>query len=1181
MNARNLAFLEDESLLVDGFSGYSWSALLAYFQNRTHVSNFSLSNGSEKHVANAECVLANEFNFNNEKYTLGESFDWQTNPSQDLEWLILLHKFYYLKDLAGAYDYTQDERYAAKWVDLINSWISQVPNGFIDSQVAGRRLQQWILSYQTFVTQCHSPSVTPDFFGRFIHSINSQTHYLCEHLTPEGNHRTLELYAIFLVAVTFPELNSAEWFLGFSKQKLVENIRQDLLPDGVHRELSTDYHHTVLKNYLRFRGLALLNNIGLPAQCDELLKKAIAFSYYAHKPDGFIPAINDGDCNSYLPLLKKANTCYPDSFLQYVLNKGEDGIAPVQRSRGFTESGYYILRSDWAKKPYGEALYLFFDCAPLGFGSHGHYDALNFEMAAYGYSLIVDPGRYTYSEISGDGVNWRQYFKGTAAHNAVVVDGLDQMPYRCGRPTDPEPQVTLKQFVSTSGFDLLQGQVACHQYPAIHERTIFFLLPEYWIVTDRLMAEENHNYDLYFHLSNRAQNQTSLVSNDVCHVIHSPNLLIAQPYCPDTKVVIEQGYVSPEYGIKHPAPVVRFSKQQASTTAFHTMLYPFKDEPPTIAVTQLPVYKNGSLCDESEVTALHIKLGNVEPCFEDYFFINHGRIGDECTFADITCIAQTLFLRKNNSGQITNLQAEGIQFLSYSVTVLLQQLGGFSRLNYQDKTLVLTDPMTDKQMTEEVIDIYRNGYLHRGWEQQMTTTIIDPQFPQIAKILEPSYMLAALQKALFCNKEKISSLIKIESCSIGEKRYKPGKSFKLSYTLTLRELTTSECYEQVVTAQLNPIGASQISVGVCLENSADFPFDMPSVSYLPEANMMLWSFPYDRSLPHLPKLLNTKKLSAYFKESWPNLNLLVSECIASIQTKIMHYLPEQSCMIRYTLAIVEQATNKDSVREIIIYGKNYHDDCGVHTYAIMKQLADQIDHCAKPLHYDAETKTLWQAHVPGNPFEWTAILLENPSMVVRVAKCIGAFHSCVIEVDRQYGFTQISQQLESAVNISANVDSSLSKHVQDLVAEIFEVYRTLDWTGSANSSPLHLDLKMGNFLISDDKAFLVDMDSVCLGDPLVDTGSFIANLYLNGLRAGSTVGEIEQVVALFIDKYKATVASLVDDGKLYWYIAAALIHEVLRRSLRQQSVERIQHNATYIHLSHSYIVKCRAVIENE
>jgi hypothetical protein len=116
---------------------------------------------------------------------------------------------------------------------------------------------------------------------------------------------------------------------------------------------------------------------------------------------------------------------------------------PVQRSRLFADSGYCILRSDWTERPYADGRYLFFDCGELGFGSHGHYDLLNFEMAAFGRSLIVDPGRYTYHEHESDGINWRHAFKGTAAHNTVMIDGKDQMTYQCHEPVGPQPRASV------------------------------------------------------------------------------------------------------------------------------------------------------------------------------------------------------------------------------------------------------------------------------------------------------------------------------------------------------------------------------------------------------------------------------------------------------------------------------------------------------------------------------------------------------------------------------------------------------------------------------------------------------------------------------------------------------------------------------------------------------------------
>lgn len=455
----------------------------------------------------------------------------------------------------------------------------------------------------------------------------------------------------------------------------------------------------------------------------------------------------------------------------------------------------------------------------------------------------------------------------------------------------------------------------------------------------------------------------------------------------------------------------------------------------------------------------------------------------------------------------------------------------------------------------------------------MTTSIVDPQFPQIAKALEPGYMQAALQKVLFGDGNDKSLRVRIESCRIGEKRYKPGKSFSLSYSLTLRELSSQNSYEQIVSAQLNPVGDSQTKHQFESGNPTDF---------LPEINMRVWAFPHDRSLPHLTKLLDKAWLITCLKTQVLGSQLSDFEQINFVDIKIMHYLPGLSCMIRYTLGIQDQsAMPTEGIKNMVLYGKNYQDNSGFQTYNIMQQIAEQTKYCAKALHYDTDTKTLWQAHLPGEPFEWLPSMLKTPDIVHKVANCIGSFQASYVKTERRFGYPEINQQLQATIKLSSKLDSGLGNKVKEIVVRLFGSHGQIDWPYQVNETPLHMDLKMGNLLISRDQAYLVDLDSVCLGDPLIDIGSFVANLYLNGLRAGSPVTEIDAVVGIFIGEYKSVVTSLIDDQKLYWYIAAALIHEVLRRSLRQHESERIQHTETYIEISHRYLRKCQAVIEHD
>jgi len=169
----------------------------------------------------------------------------------------------------------------------------------------------------------------------------------------------------------------------------------------------------------------------------------------------------------------------------YVATQGKHGQPPSERSVHFPDGGYAIVRSGWGEqdKAFSDEQYLVFDCGPLGAGNHGHFDCLSFELAAHGRSLIVDPGRYTYSEASE--VNWRKTFRGTAYHNTVSVDGKNQTRYEPRvikeitrhargsvrhKVTGDAPEHEMRSFVSRPGFDYLHGVAVSHEYDAVHER---------------------------------------------------------------------------------------------------------------------------------------------------------------------------------------------------------------------------------------------------------------------------------------------------------------------------------------------------------------------------------------------------------------------------------------------------------------------------------------------------------------------------------------------------------------------------------------------------------------------------------------------------------------------------------------------------------------------------------------
>jgi Heparinase II/III N-terminus/Heparinase II/III-like protein len=605
------------------FNAWSPAEVLSYFQSRKSITYFAVADEAEIAREKIDNILANRFSFNEETYALPE-LNWLVNPSTDIEWSIMLHKFYYAVGLGIAFKETGDHRYAEKWIELTSSWIADVPVDFLSSDVTGRRIQNWIFAHYYFVTECPTKSITPEFYVQFLTSIHQQTSYLCQHLTPARNHRTLELYTLFLVAVVFPELRDADSWLQFATDELLKNMQTDLLADGVHCELSTDYHHIVLRNFLAVRRLAAMNNISLPTQIDDCIKKALEFSVYVHKPDGTIPSLSDGDTGNFLSLLKQGYDLYGCEEMLYVATQGKQGIAPAYRSKAFPSGGYFILRSGWGEDvdAYQDERYLAFDCGALGAGNHGHLDLLSFEMAAYGQSLIVDPGRYTYDE-SGE-TNWRVLFRGTSYHNTVLVDEKNQTCYEFHKEKfkikGPQPDYELKDFISRPGFDYLHGIARSNEYPVVHERKIVFVNGEYWVVCDVLRAEDDHNYDLIFHLAASAQGKVSLDSDQHCFSVDAPHLVMVQPIYKSATVSQEGGYISPTYGVKHEAPVIKFT-QQGSECCFYTVIYPYKNERPTLTVSSIPVFKNHEACKPFNACCLVIISETEDHVYRDMVFV--------------------------------------------------------------------------------------------------------------------------------------------------------------------------------------------------------------------------------------------------------------------------------------------------------------------------------------------------------------------------------------------------------------------------------------------------------------------------------------------------------------------------------------------------------------------------------
>lgn len=662
-----------ESIFHAAWSALDDAQLLAHFRSAREVHIELIVDEEECSAAKIDAITLGRFEFNGETHALPEPLAWLHNPSTDIEWHILLHKFYYAAGLGRAYLASGDERYAKRWAQLLGGWMQSTPPGFIAADVTGRRVQNWIYSLCAFA--CHGARhvapIAPDFFRCLLDSLHEQVEFLCANLTPKRNHRTLELYAIFLAGVAFPEMKRSAQWREFALQETLINLRADLLADGVHCELSTDYHHLALRNWLNVRTLAARHRVAVPPEMDKLLGHALEFSMHVHKPDGIVPSLSDGDARSFLPVLALGAQLYGREDMRWVATRGALGRAPTHRAVHFGASGYTVLRSSWGSGPgdFDAAQYLVFDSGPLGEGNHGHFDCLNFELAAAGRSLIVDPGRYTYSEapIGDTAENWRVRFRSTAAHNTVCVDGRNQTryvqkPIKGGaahsghlghshgsvrhKIAGPAPTASLLEFAEASGFTLLHGRADSHEYDAVHERFIACVDALYWIVSDALRAPTVHDYVVSFQLGAPAFGHTQMsVGSDIR--VASPQLAIGVPCRVGIDAALCDAWVSQRYGSKHAAPALRCSTQAANVD-FDTVLVPWRIKPARAAVADVAAIG----ADGELGTAVRIEVELDGQTHVDTWFHARGASSRKWALCGLDFVGRWVHVRHGAAGRV-------------------------------------------------------------------------------------------------------------------------------------------------------------------------------------------------------------------------------------------------------------------------------------------------------------------------------------------------------------------------------------------------------------------------------------------------------------------------------------------------------------------------------------------------
>lgn len=424
-------------------------------------------------------------------------------PPRNYEWVWQLNRHSYWRHMAGCYAKTGKNEYAQAFNTQLRDWISQTdcsaswnaPGSAWRTIDTGLRLMySWREAFNIFRK---STDFSDENLCLMLASMHRQALHLMAHRT-DGNWLLIEMSGAYTFAAEFPEFLRSEGIRRKAAAIMCRAIDRQILPDGLHDELSPDYHSVALSCGINvFEMAKLYGHVSdLPDAFSQMLERA-ANACLAMSTPGFTqPRTNDCFTMHTSKVLHKTGYLFPKRpEFQWLLNQRLTGSPPAgtTASRFLPWGGFAVMRSDWGS----DAVYCCFDIGPLGM-AHCHQDKLNINIYKGSEELIFDDGGGQY-EISPI----RSYAVSAANHNTVMVDSMGQtrsFPKRVNKPIKA-------QWISTVEFDYARGVYNGefgNEYakPARHTREVRFCKPDFFCVVDNLhsLDDKNHNYELLFHL---------------------------------------------------------------------------------------------------------------------------------------------------------------------------------------------------------------------------------------------------------------------------------------------------------------------------------------------------------------------------------------------------------------------------------------------------------------------------------------------------------------------------------------------------------------------------------------------------------------------------------------------------------------------------------------------------------
>jgi Heparinase II/III-like protein/Heparinase II/III N-terminus len=525
-----------------------------------------------------------------------------TNVVSDIKYVWEPNRHQHLSALAFAANAQEQTDYIVRSID---SWLRANPYlegvHWTSSLELGERLISWALLYPRIAAYVAGDA---DFRSRWLASIYQQLARISGKLSlhsSANNHLIGELAGLFVGATCFNFWPECSRWREFARESLEREILIQIGEDGVNREQAVSYHLFTLELFLlaylvgRQSGTSFAESYAKRLHAMTAFIDAIATAkgdlpWYGDSDDarGFLFSEDESSLEVTLQLgglvfnepkwlrfrnspTSAARALAPD--LLYRLDQKRLDTAPAARQL-FPDAGLACLCT------LDGSIRLLMDFGPLGFpapAGHGHADALAIWLAIADEYFLIDSGTYAYHSHP----EWRTYFRSTAAHNTVRIDGRDQSEMAGRFLWSSKATARLLHFESNSEHAIIAAEHDGYMRlsdPVKHKRKINFDRHTGNLsVEDHFSSYGRHEVEILFHVHEEAE-LLEVRSGDAKIFWRGRAINFSSPDCSTTWEILrgseepKLGWRSHRFNEKQPIPALRIRKEIDGATTICTHL---------------------------------------------------------------------------------------------------------------------------------------------------------------------------------------------------------------------------------------------------------------------------------------------------------------------------------------------------------------------------------------------------------------------------------------------------------------------------------------------------------------------------------------------------------------------------------------------------------------------------------